>query len=62
MVSESQLKFIADVLITISEVCLVALVVPYITARGGDSALFMWGAIATTGSWLIGFVISKNIH
>jgi len=61
MISESQLKFIADVLVTIGEVCLVALVVPYFMAGGSNPGLFTWGATATIGSWIIGFIISKHI-
>lgn len=61
MLSESQLKFLADVLITIGEVSLASLIIPYFTASGFELTIFMWGIIATASVWTGGLIISKNI-
>ena len=61
MVSDSQLKFIADILITIGEVCFASLIIPYLTMSGLNPNQFIGGLIATFGSWIIGLVVIKNI-
>lgn len=61
MISDSQLKFIADVMITIGEVCFASLVIPYFTVSGLNQNQFIGGLLATLGSWIIGSVVIKNI-
>ncbi|MEK7090534.1 MAG: hypothetical protein AAB930_03020 [Patescibacteria group bacterium] len=61
MLSESQLKFLTDVLITIGEVSLASLIIPYFTSFGFEPTTFIWGIIATASVWISGLIISKNI-
>lgn len=61
MLSDSQLKFLADVLITIGEVSLASLIIPYFISSGFEPIIFVWGIIATTSVWTGGLIISKNI-
>ena len=60
MLSGSQLKFLADMLITVGEVSLASLIIPYFTSSGFQTNLSVWGIITTASSWIIGFIISKN--
>ena len=61
MLSESQLKFITDVLITIGEISLASLVIPYFSGSGLQPAAFIWGMTATVDAWIFGLVMSYYI-
>lgn len=61
MVTESQLKFIADVLVTTGELCLASLVIPYLTSASGLSvSQFIVGIIGAATSWIMGLIVIKN--
>lgn len=62
MLSESQLKFITDVLITIGEVSLASLVIPYVITSALSPDLFIAGLAGMVGSWVLGIAISKNLN
>lgn len=61
MVSESQIKFLTDILVVIGEIALASLVVPYITSSEPQPNFFVSGLAITAASWLVGLGISKNI-
>ena len=61
MLSESQLKFLTEILVTIGEVSLASLIIPYFTSSGFEPITFVWGVIATASVWTGGLIISKNI-
>ncbi len=59
MLSENQLKFVADVLDSIGQVSLASLVLPYFIS-GLNTRLVIAGILATLGSWFIGLAITKK--
>jgi len=60
MLSSSQLKFLTDVLVTVSEVSLASLVIPYFTSLGLNVGQFVIGLIAFMGSLILCLVVAKN--
>ena len=61
MLSESQLKFVADILLTIGEVSLVSLIIPYFISSELNLAIFSSGLVTTAVVWVIGLIIMRDI-
>ena len=61
MLAKSQLTFVADVLVTIGEVALVALVIPYFTSSRFDPTFFISGLVTAAAVWIIGLIITRDI-
>lgn len=61
MLSDSQLKFLADVLVTIGEVSLVSLVIPYFVSSELNPSQLLIGFFTIIVSWILGLVVVKNI-
>lgn len=61
MLSGSQMKFIADVFVTIGEVSLASLVIPYFTSSGLNFDQLVSGILAIMISWIFGLVAARNI-
>lgn len=55
------MKFITDVLVTVGEISLASLVIPYFTLSGLNISQFVIGLIAFTGSLILGLVVAKNV-
>lgn len=61
MLSSSQLKFVVDVLVTIGEISLASLVVPYFISSGLSVGQLVVGFFAFMGSWILGLVVARKI-
>ena len=61
MLSGSQLKFITNVLVTIGEIALASLVIPYFTSSELGVTQLMVGLVAFMGSFVLGLVVAKSI-
>lgn len=61
MLSSSQLKFVVDVLVTIGEVSLASLVIPYFISSGLSVSQLVVGFLAFMGSWILGLVVARKI-
>lgn len=61
MLSDSQLKFIADVLVSLSQIFFASLVIPYIIS-GTVINFLVPGLLLTAGSWIMGLFILKDVN
>lgn len=60
MLSDSQLRLLADILVAVGQVSLASLVIPYFVESVGSEFLTL-GILATTGSWIGGLVITREV-
>ncbi len=60
MLTNEQLKFLADVSVAAGQVFLASLVIPYFVSNIG-SRFFLFGIIFAMGSWTIGLFIIRGI-
>lgn len=60
MLSDSQVRFLADILNAVGQVSLASLVMPYFVF-GLGIRFVVAGTVATLGSWIMGFYILREI-
>ena len=60
MLSDSQIKFLADILNAVGQVSLASLVMPYFTS-GLSMGFITTGIAATLTCWIGGLILTKDI-
>lgn len=55
------MKFVTDVLVTVGEVSLASLVIPYFTSFDLSVSHLVIGIFTILSSWILGLVVIKNI-